>query len=265
MHMLYLQSITLIFIERKSTMKKLFSLLLMLTLLFSTLSFVSCTEAEKETLAGKTPEELYEECLEKVSIAKEYSTEVSQTITFDDKDLQTQKQTMYQKFNGTDGYAKLESKTAPEINFESWYVDGISYVSVEGYKIKGRIDKEEFIRQYLNADPGEGMLLDVPKSYFEGIKFEKEKGDWVLKFLLSKDKFNDVFENMGLGAVDITDDIEYNVYFDDDGNIQKIITEFDMKANGYTAHCYSEAKVTLENVTITPPEDADSYQEVSLY
>ena len=245
-------------------MKKILIVLCCIILAFASPALASCSQTEKETLAGKTPQELYEESLNKVSSASEYSAESTQTITivYDDGDEKVVTQTMSQKSNGSDEYAKLESDA---LHYESWYVDGVCYVSMDGYKLKTTISKEDYTQQYMEADSQESTLLDIPESWFNDIKFEKDGESWVLKFIVSAEKFNTYIDNIGLSGADITSDVEYKVFFDEEGNLQKIVTTFDYAIGDVaTASCIMESFITLENVTITPPEDANSYQEVSL-
>ena len=279
-------------------MKKLISLLLMLALLISSLALVSCDEFDsdadkegssvknpsnsdddddeessskkpktKETLADKTPEELYELAMEKLEDTDEFSITSTQliTINYEGQSLDMT-QTMIQKFNGDDGYVKTMSDNT--LNYETWYVDGVSYVNMEGYKIKCALSKEDYMEQYMEADPQESTLLDIPESWFTDIKFTKSGSDWVLKFDVDADQLNNLLGNIGMEYGTIDDDVIYRVFFDDEGNMKKVTMEFDMTiemyGETYTAHCTTDSIVVIENVTIELPDDAHLYEEVYL-
>ena len=253
----------------KDTMKKIISLLLALTLAFSMLALVSCNSSDDdsngggktvEKLAGKTPEELYELSRTKLAAATSYSVDSQQVITMSSAgESMTMNQTVVTKVNGNDSYMKSNNDTESSANMEVWYVDGMIYSSMLGMKIKAEMDKDAYMEEYMGTDPSETTLLDIPESWFENIKFEKEGDKWVLKFVVSGAKYTEVFENVGLGG-EITGDVIYKLYFDGEGNIEKMSTVFDMTMMGIQAHCDSVSYIKLENVTITPPADADSYQ-----
>lgn len=248
-------------------MKKIISLLLALTLVFSLLALTSCKKGDDDdnsntvaTLAGKTPEQLYELSKTKLKEATSYSVNASQVITMqlDGEDM-TMNQTVISTVNGDNSYSKVTSDEMGELlNMEVWYVDGMLYSSMTGAKVKAPIDKDTYMEEYMGTDPKEDTLLDIPTSWFADVKFEKEGDKWVLNFLISGEKYNEMFDNLDLGG-DIVGDVVYKIYFDADGNIEKMITTFDMTTMGVKAHCDSVAYITIGNVTVNPPADADSY------
>jgi hypothetical protein len=123
------------------------------------------------------------------------------------------------------------------------------------------------MEQYMNADPSESTLLDIPKSWFEDVRFKEIDGEYKIEFDISGEKYNELLENLGLDIVQVDGNVKYSVYFDDDGNLTHIITEFDMDSSAMganvDAHCVSTSIIKLKNVTVTAPEDADSYQLVA--
>ena len=261
--------------ERFVIMKKIFTLLLCIALLGSMLMLVSCDkdkdddEKYSDTLNGKTPEELYEFSQVQLKEAKSYSVATSQEI---EMDIEGEKINIVQridsKVNGDNTYMNMVSENdmypSGNITMESWYVDGVCYAKSGSEKVKATISKAEYMEKYMEADPSESTLLDIPESWFEDVKFEK-KGDYnILKFVVSGEKYTALFGNIGLNGAEIDGDVEYRIYFDDDGNLTKLVAEFDMNVMGYTAHCESVSLITIGDVTVTPPSDADKYQEVVL-
>ena len=255
-------------------MKKIISLLLALTLAFSLLALSSCDRGDdddnvggdpnvRETLAGKTPEQLYELSKAKLSEATSYSLNSTQVIkmTYEGEEM-TMNQTVISTVNGDNSYSKLYSDMAV-MDMEVWYVDGMLYSSMEGMKVKAPMDKDAYMEEYMGTDAGEETLFDIPTSWFNDVKFEKEDTKWVLNFLVSAEKYNEILDSSELGG-EITGDVVCKIYFDADGNIEKMIVTFDMTIMGVSAHCDSVSYITIGNVTVTPPADADSYTLTSL-
>ena len=257
-------------------MKKFLSLLLALVLVCTMFSLVSCDQSDKdrdkdkddektvETLNGKTPEELYLAAQETLKIAPSYSVESTQVITMSYQgESMVMNQAVFNKINGDDSYVKTSNDMDSSMSMEAWYVDGVVYAAMNGMKVKANVDKEEFMQQYMGKDPSESTLLDIPESWFEDIKFEKSGDAWVLNFVVSGEEYSQYFENIGLGG-EISGNVKHKVYFDKNGNLEKVDTTFDMSVQGIDAHCVSTSIITIETVTITPPADADSYQWTQL-
>ena len=255
-------------------MKKIISLLLALTLALSLLALTSCNKGDDDdngsnnsntatTLAGKTPEELYEISKTKLEEATNYSVNASQVIkmTYNGEEITTN-QTVICTVSGDNSYSKIYSDMAG-MNMEVWYVDGMLYSSLAGIKTKAPMDKDAFMEEYMGADASENTLLDIPESWFKDIKFEKEDTKWVLNFVITAEKYNEILDNADIGG-EITGDVICKIYFDNEGNIEKMITTFDMTTMGVTAHCDSVAYITIGNATVTPPADADSYTLTSI-
>ena len=96
-------------------MKKIAYLVLAVILAFSTAVLSSCNQNENtdseietlETLAGKTPEELYSISRSKLAIATEYSVVTNQVITISGAgDTMTVNQNIISKINGDNIYVK---------------------------------------------------------------------------------------------------------------------------------------------------------------
>ncbi len=253
-------------------MKKLLALILCIAL--ALFAFASCDpstggdENLQETLNGKTPDELYEISQTKLKEATSFYVKSTQDIVmYATNGEQTQTFTITQlvesKVDGDNSYVKTSNNMDDSLNMEAWYVDGVVYGNTAGQKIKVNITKQEYMEQYMGTDPSESTLLDIPESWFENVKFENEDGVWALNFIVSGEKYTEYYENIGL-AGEINGDITYKIIFDEDGNMQKITTSFDMTISGVSAHCDSVSIVTIGDVEVTPPADADSYIPVSI-
>ena len=259
-------------------MKKISALILITALLLSLLALSSCNNGGNEgegagegntppnsnvtdTLAGQTPEQLYQSVKDKLADAKSYVVDSTQVIVMTQgEENMTMNQTVINKVDGDNNYIKMYNDMTTAANMEIWYVDGIIYTSTASGKIKAPVDKEDFMQNYMDKDPSESTLLDIPESWFEGISFEKETDEWVLKLTISEEKYEMYFSNIGLGA-DIIGDVQYNVYFDEEGNLQKITTVVDYTVEGIHCHCDTLSLVSYENIEITAPADADSYAD----
>ena len=264
-------------------MKKLLSVLFVFTLLVSTLALASCDggssgggsgrKNEVEELNGKTPEEIYEAAAEALAEAPSYEVVSSQVIemtaTYEgETETMEMVQEVVTRVNGDNTYSKIVSENPyANTSMEAWYVDGVVYANSDGTKVKTNLTKEEYMEQYMNADPSESTLLDIPKSWFEDIKFEEDDGEYSVEFVISEEKYNELLGNLGLDIVAIDGDVEYTVYFDEDGNLTHILTEFDMDVSamgvGVEAHCVSTSVIKMSDVKVTAPADADSYRLVA--
>ena len=249
-------------------MKKILSLILVMILAFSVIALAACQPADDgtiDTLAGKTPEELYQLSQEKLREATSYSVYSAQviTMTYGGQSM-VMNQTVNSKVNGDNTYSKVENDTSPANNMEAWYIDGTVYGITQGMKIKSNITKEEYMEKYMGTDPSESTLLDIPQSWFENIVFEKEGDGWALNFVVSGEKYTQVFKNIGLQGATISGDVNYKMIFTADGELVKLVTSFDMLVQGVTAHCDSISEITIGAVTVTAPENPDSFQYVTL-
>ena len=217
-----------------------------------------------DELAGMTPDELYEFCRAQLQTATSYYVENEQLITISYQgESMTATQTVVNKLNGDNIYVNIDSEMDSSVNMETWYIDGMMYVNMGGRKMKAVIDMDAFKEQYLGTSATESALIDIPESWFNDIQFEKEDEKWALVFVVSGQKYNEVYENTGLDVVDIVGDVTYKIYFNELGEILGAFTSFDMEMDGldgYDVHCDTYSDITIGEYEITPPADADNYQ-----
>ena len=243
-------------------MKKIVALMLVLACFFS-LMLVSC-DKELETLAGKTPEELYTETQEKLAGYTFFKTETTQDITMTmEGQTFTLKQDVVSIMDGENSYFKSYAKNidGSEIKMEGYYVDGILY-NVPN-KVYAELDFQDYVTDYLGGKEGESLLLNLPESWFKDVSFTEGDGVYSLVFTISGDKYEEYFSKTGLAATATEiSDVAYTVNFNDKGDLVDIVTEFSMTVMGANATVVSKSVVILDGIEhITKPADADSYQK----
>lgn len=256
-------------------MKKILALILCLMLCMS-LFLMGCDSKDGgnggnngndlSTLAGKTPEQLYSAAMDALKNVDSFESVSTQKIVMS---AQGQSMTMNQKVvskqNGYDVYLKTENDTAPDTEMEVTYVDGMYYLIQNGQKIKKAISHEEMdamVGQIYGEDVSTQTLIPIPEEKFEDISFQKEGSSYTLTFLVEADYYTSVMKNAGIAGATFTDDVEYIVYFDADGNLEKVVANFTFNVSGVKCDAVSTTKITVGNVTIAAPADADSYTEV---
>lgn len=257
-------------------MKKLLSLLLCLILVCSVFVLASCdatdndnddnnepsnsdTNSDKKddlsTLNGKTAEELYDAAIAKVAGLTNFEMTATQVITLtyeEDGDSFTMNQSIVSKMNGQDCYMKAENDSAPESNMEMWYVDEWMYVITNGVQNKANITWEDMQEKYMpEGANAEGALMNIPKEWFKDVKFEQEGNAYYLEFIVSGEEYLTYMSSTSLGAyLDGVDDVSYKVYFDKDGNLGDIVTEFEFVVEGFRCHALSTSKIANVGTTV---------------
>ncbi len=207
-------------------MKKLLAMILALVLM---LSFASCGETQEseseseslnesasetsaptfDTLAGKTPKELYNMALAQFMSMTNFSLDIKEnmiTSYVGMEDLVDEYDTNYK----TDGAAVQFSNADSEL----LYVDGFLYATVGSSKEKLSMSAEEFADDYtLNR---EGLMLPLEDSCFDGVKFVLEGELYCLNILVAVEDF---VKYVGFQT---SNEAEYKVAFDANGNLISI-------------------------------------------
>lgn len=223
-------------------------------------------EGEIVKLNGQTPEELYAASQEVLKNYERYQAVTEQVITMSIDgygDLEML-QTVTSVVDGLNTYSKVYSNNAMtgEISYETWYVDGMIYSNTADGKVRAELDYDTFVTNYLGGDPSEGMLLNIPESWFIDIVFtqKEDSENYFLCFTVSGDKYEEYFGNVGMEGVEEISDVLYSVEFDADSNLLGVTTEFSMVVSGYAATCTSYSTIVTDGVEpVTAPADADSY------
>ncbi len=258
-------------------MKKWISLLLAACMMLSMLMLTACENPfaklesgdTVEELAGKTPEELYAAALVTVSELENYSLESTQDILMTmGSETYEMRQTVVAKKAGSNEYLKTENDMTADANMECWYVDGMFYAIVSGQSYKAALDYEDYVEKYMpEGSTSDSALLNIPEAWFVDTKFVFEGDDtYYLEFIVSGSEFMDYVGSAAASGLDYSaaEDVSYKVYFDKEGNLGKIITEFSFEIEGVLAECYAVSEISdINTTTITPPEDGDTWMDVT--
>ena len=220
------------------------------------------------SLSGMTPKEIYEFAKGSLKDALYFTSYSTQEITMT---YEGESFTLYQFaisiLSGDDCYIATANDMAPQAAIEAWYVDGMLYAITSEAKVKSRIDKEQFMQQYYGKDPGEDTILDLPESWFKDAKFEFDGECWLVRFLIDRNKYNELFGSLPgyeNSDVEITTDVRYNLHFDSEGNLVKITNSVDLIIQGIPAHVDTTSEITMEVINIPLPYDHDSFIYVEM-
>ena len=255
-------------------MKKIISIILTLTLLISTLSLVSCAKVKDgdtvERLATKTPSELYTSEMNAIAKAFVYSITTTQVITQTTASgTKTTTDTVINETDGYNAYSKTESDTNPSSNVEAWCVDGTLYTVLMGKKGKTSYSLDNFISKYMSANVLNSSVIRLNNDSFGDAIFVRKDGFWTVKLTLSADYYSQILTSSGIsGTLNLTrlpsGDVVYEIYFNDDGKLQKTSASYDINVAGAKARCTATTTIKIGNVNITAPADASSYQSVTI-
>ena len=289
-------------------MKKILSLILVLVLALSAFTLASCEAEEKDskkkektvaTLAGMTPEELYNATLELLNDASNYTSVSTQDISMKvsaggETANVTMKQRIETKVSGlmnqyvyTENSTEMtyQGQTKPQ-DGDSYYiyiVDGMVYTNfnsataTSGSKIMYEISEDD-IKQVLpsgsNADSPMAML---PPEFFEDTAFiENSDGTFTVKVTMSAEEYTEYFggfnNGTAIGSADITiKKVVHKINFDVDGNLIDIVSNISMtmviKGTAVDATAVSTTVISNIGTTepITAPDDAGNHQYVEVY
>ena len=261
-------------------MKKIITLLLCLAFICSAFLFASCdtnntdestssdtnestnqsnsNQDDNSTLNGKTAEELYSLALEKLQNLTNFEMISTQAITLSyEGESETANQTTITKINGTNCYMKTESELSEEANMEIWYVDEWYYIIKGNIQNKAHLTWDKMQEYMPQGSSGDSILMNFPKEWFKDIQFKQEEEKYYIEFILSgNDYLNYIESNINFGVdMSMLEDISYRVYFDQDGNIGDIVTEFELVVEGISFRCKGTSWVTnIDSTVIEAPE-----------
>lgn len=225
------------------------------------------------TLNGKSPEDAYNDALEKFNSIKNYEMtavqDIKMTMTYQGENMtQEQKQTINQKLNGDDQYVKVSGSALEQ---ETWYVDGVLYTISGGTKAKATLSLKEFTEKMMGASSNN--ILNIPESWFKDVAFKTVEGKKVLEFKVDGNEYLTLIGNalgsMGTSVEDMNlSMVTYTVYFTDDGDIEKITSvfssTFSLQGIEVKADYNTVTTVSLGTAAeITAPADGDSFIDVT--
>ncbi|MBQ2999247.1 MAG: hypothetical protein IJD64_02175 [Clostridia bacterium] len=273
-------------------MKKIIALFLCMLLIGSMLILSSCDDtsddpapteqkddSEKkddppkglETLNGKTPKELYNEALATLASYTNYQMTTTQLITMSAQgQSQDINQIVITKMDGNESYVKMTNDMDSSANMETWYVDEWLYTISKGTSAKANITWEEMQEKFMPEGAGsDSALMNIPESWYKDIRFMEDGENYYLEFIVSGEEYCEYMQSTALGdQLQGVDDVSYKVYFDKDGNLGEIVTEFDyvVKEGSLTIQCHAVSTSYISNVgnvSIEAPENADSFIDVT--
>lgn len=274
-------------------MKKLLSLALALTLMLGAfaLTLVSCGEEETPagpvdnsvaTLAGKTPEELYNAAAEELADLTNFTATSSQVITMNIQGLDMEIiQTVVTKATAfmnqsvsISNVTKMsyggEVMEEPGESYAVIVADGLLYTNKDGKKIKAPVTEDTIMNYMPEGSSANGSIAMFPPSFFEGTKFKpNDDGTYTVAVTMNAQKyteyFGDVAANLG-GTADIKK-VVHNINFDKDGNLIDVVTDlyYSVTVQGVTVDAVAVSTTVITDIgttaVITAPADADSYVE----
>ncbi len=278
-------------------MKRFLSLLLCLILVGSMLTLVACddtttppteetTESNDDSnkpstpkkpkegvdvLNGKTPEELYQAALEKVKSITNYEMTTNQviTMTYGDQEMPIN-QVVISKLDGQNQYVKTTNDFESSLNMEMWYVNEWMYVIAQGNRNKANITHERMQEEFApEGSNSSGALMNIPEKWLKNVKFEKDGDLYYIEFTVSGEEYLQYMQSTSIGdQISNAEDIIYKVYFDENGELGDIITEFDyvVEEGGLTINCNLVSTSTISNIgTVTITEPEGSFIDVTNY
>ncbi len=233
-------------------MKKLLLGILSVCLLLTMLS--SCGR-----IGNKSAHEAYSDAYEAFHTADNYeiiTTEVT-TVSVSGTSSSIVAHGTYRVHSGNI-YSKYEEQASGATSVtEGWYIDGVSYASAGGAKLKTEIDRAEYEEKYARGGSQKSVLPDITKSLFEYADLYDDGELTALSFSLNADTYTQM---TGVTpSFDITSMVTFTAYFDDDGALKKTVTEYEMTSSGTTARYVLTAHIGTEPQAIQPPADADDY------
>lgn len=260
-------------------MKKILALVLCVLMLCSCFMLTACEDVEDEikdmikdetdangnlkTLGGKTPKQLYADASALINKATNFTFTATQDISMEVAGQKMDvKQTVVQKLVGDDSYYKISGVEGAES--EGWYVDGVIYTTMGGVKAKATLSKKDYYEKFLGSSEEESKMFDIPESWFTDIVIKQEGAEYYIQFSVSGEEYSKLMQKADLD-VKFAENVDYKVYFDKDGKILRMETDFDMVTEGVKASTHSESIFSDVGTTkaITAPEGADSYKDVT--
>lgn len=206
-----------------------------------------------EDLNGKTPEELYAAALESVKGLTNYEMTTTQVITMTYQGMSIpMTQVVVSKMDGQNIYLETTNDFESSQNMTAWYVDEWFYVIQENVNAKANITYQEMQEKYMpEGATSDGALMNIPENWFKDIKFMKDGDKYYIELVVSGEEYLEYMQSTALGnQLQGVDDVIYRVYFDANGNLGDVVTEFAFAMDG-GIDCYAVSTATIENIGTT--------------
>ena len=240
-------------------MKKILAILMAALLLFTA---VACNNNSSdddnvkkgvETLADKTPLELYEAAIDYIKGLENYEVLIdSKYITTYEGETAEETSTTLHRCSGDTFYYLYKSE-----GYEEFFLhDGTTlYKNVNNISEKEDVSYSEFMEGW-GSVTAEGMLINLGETSFEKKLFIPDGDEYYLDFLISEAEYAEI------AGGTVESPVSYKVYFDTDGNI----TGF---ARAMVYYYYDvvlvddQMRVYIQNVgkvqKVEAPENPESY------
>ena len=261
-------------------MKRFFALLLCLTMAMSLVALVACdntpatepstNNSTDSTNNGdnpdgedKTPEQIYNEAVNKLKSLENYSFVTEQTITSLGNEI---KQTVISMKNGKNTYVKATNDMDPESEFELWYVNEVYYAITSSGKVMASIPYATYVEKYvIPGSTAADAVMSIPFSWFENITMETEGDLYYIELTVSGKEYKDYINGTALdGMIEDSEDVTYKAYFTKEGELSYIVTEFSLVADGMSIDVVSTTTVSnIGNTTVTAPQSTDGFIDMT--
>ena len=243
-------------------MKKIFAIILTALLLFS---YTACSNSNSDessgdnvkqglqTLAGKTPLELYNSAIDYVKSLENYEILVDSkfTTTYEGETSEETSSTLH-KCSGDSFYYLYKADY-----YEEFFLhDGTTlYKNINNISEKADIEYSKFMEGWGSINES-GMLIELGEASFNKKLFIPDGDEYYLDFLISKEEYTEITG----GSVESP--VTYRVYFDKDGNL----TRFERSMLYYYYDVVlvdDEMKVYFQNIgkveKIEAPQNPESF------
>jgi hypothetical protein len=252
-------------------MKKLFSLLLAITLLFSCFCLTSC-EKELKDFNGMTPQQAYDFAFAAFAAQDNYTVnhkmEVKTKIFFFFS--YTMSTEIEVKKDGRDWIQTTIEPFEDEEPIDMYYVNEVVYEKTESSKTCYDLPYE---KEDLYMEGSHDGLINIPSEWLIDAKFYEAKNETYIEITVNGEEYYKYLMESGEdepldGEPD--GDVIYRVYLNDSGEVTKIwmkmdcvITEdgVDIKATLTDTMIYSDFGTTV----VSAPSDAASYEKEKLW
>ena len=271
-------------------MKKILALMLCFVMIFSLCALTSCMDDGDEatsttgsseqtpgsgngdnrptvdTLGGMTAEEAYAAALAQLAEFNNFTMVTTQdiTMTVTGYGEMVMNQTVVTKMAGSNVYIKTENDMEPTAEMECWFVNDWFYAISQGVSFKANITYAEFMEKYGPDASADSMLIGFPAEWFKDIKFYVDGDSYYIELVMSSEEYLNYVDNTTGMDISSADDIVYKVYFDAEGNLGDVITEFDFTANGVVCSVMSVSVISdVDTTEIAAPANGDSFIDVT--
>lgn len=186
---------------------------------------------------------------------------------------QTVAQNIVQKYAGDDfsivAQAVSMGQAVPSTNTQ--YVGGTVYnvQTSDGQKIKYQATKAE-LEALLGIDSDGARIYDIPEDWFKEATVYRTGNKYYVVILLDGEQYREMFSDLTLlSNTEEISDICHTIYFDENDDIESVVTTATMKMNisGIDTTASFVATSVYSNVgntTVEAPADADSYTLVDI-